>query len=327
MGLGYALTEELVIREGRVLNPQFMEYALVPASDMPEIAVHLIETRGRGRPLRRQGPGRVGRDPGGGRRGQCGEGRDRCADHRRCRSRPSACSARSRPARRQSADPRRCGRPRSESRAAGRARAPDARAPAAGRCARPAPTPPMPRRLGGVEPHDIRTAADWARLPFLTKDELRDAYPFGLACCPPRATSVRVHMSSGTTGNPDRQSRTRAPTSSSGASVMARCYAAAGVTARDVIHITAVLRTVHGRVRLSLRSRAHRRHGDPGRGRPDVAPAAADADLGATVLAGHRDVSAADPRGGARGDGSTSARSGFAWRSWARRCGPTTCAR
>ena len=37
-------------------------------------------------------------------------------------------------------------------------------------------------RLGGVEPPDIRTLDDWARLPFLTKDELRDAYPFGLTC-------------------------------------------------------------------------------------------------------------------------------------------------
>jgi CO/xanthine dehydrogenase Mo-binding subunit len=44
MGLGYALCEELVIREGRVLNAQFMEYALVPAGDMPEIAIRLIET-------------------------------------------------------------------------------------------------------------------------------------------------------------------------------------------------------------------------------------------------------------------------------------------
>jgi xanthine dehydrogenase molybdenum-binding subunit len=44
MGLGYALSEELIIRGGQVLNPQFMEYALFLASDMPEIDVHLIET-------------------------------------------------------------------------------------------------------------------------------------------------------------------------------------------------------------------------------------------------------------------------------------------
>jgi CO/xanthine dehydrogenase Mo-binding subunit len=44
MGLGYALSEELVIREGRVLNPQLMEYALISAAEMPAIAVELIET-------------------------------------------------------------------------------------------------------------------------------------------------------------------------------------------------------------------------------------------------------------------------------------------
>src|SRR5262249_6639963 len=44
MGLGYALSEELVIQEGRVLNPQFMEYAILLASDMPEIVIQLIET-------------------------------------------------------------------------------------------------------------------------------------------------------------------------------------------------------------------------------------------------------------------------------------------
>ena len=44
MGLGYALSEELRIEEGRVINPQFMEYALLTASDMPDIVVHLIET-------------------------------------------------------------------------------------------------------------------------------------------------------------------------------------------------------------------------------------------------------------------------------------------
>ncbi|HEX5815372.1 MAG TPA: phenylacetate--CoA ligase family protein, partial [Methylomirabilota bacterium] len=42
--------------------------------------------------------------------------------------------------------------------------------------------PAWARRLGGARPGDIRIADDWGRLPFLTKDELRDAYPFGLAC-------------------------------------------------------------------------------------------------------------------------------------------------
>jgi phenylacetate-CoA ligase len=96
--------------------------------------------------------------------------------------------------------------------------------------------PAWRRRLGRVEPGDIRSAADWARLPFLTKDELRDAYPFGLACAAPEHV-LRVHMSSGTTGNPVVNPFTRADVEQ-WAAVMARCYTVAGVGARDVIQIT-----------------------------------------------------------------------------------------
>jgi phenylacetate-CoA ligase len=92
------------------------------------------------------------------------------------------------------------------------------------------------RRLPGVEPGDVRTTADWSRLPFLTKDELRDAYPFGLACAE-RDRVLRVHMSSGTTGNPVLNPYTRSDVEQWGA-VMARCYVVAGVGARDVIQIT-----------------------------------------------------------------------------------------
>jgi phenylacetate-CoA ligase len=92
------------------------------------------------------------------------------------------------------------------------------------------------RRLPGVEPGDVRTTADWSRLPFLTKDELRDAYPFGLACVE-RDRVLRVHMSSGTTGNPVLNPFTRADVEQWG-TVMARCYVAAGVGARDVVQIT-----------------------------------------------------------------------------------------
>jgi phenylacetate-CoA ligase len=96
--------------------------------------------------------------------------------------------------------------------------------------------PAWRRRLGRVEPGDIRSAADWARLPFLTKDELRDAYPFGLACAEPERV-LRVHMSSGTTGNPVVNPFTRADVEQ-WAAVMARCCTVAGVGARDVIQIT-----------------------------------------------------------------------------------------
>jgi xanthine dehydrogenase molybdenum-binding subunit len=44
MGLGYALTEHLVVEEGQVLSATFMDYALVKADEMPAIAVRLIES-------------------------------------------------------------------------------------------------------------------------------------------------------------------------------------------------------------------------------------------------------------------------------------------
>jgi xanthine dehydrogenase molybdenum-binding subunit len=60
MGLGYALSEELCIQDGRVLNPQFMEYALLGAADMPEIVIHLIETVDEAGPFGAKGLGESG---------------------------------------------------------------------------------------------------------------------------------------------------------------------------------------------------------------------------------------------------------------------------
>ncbi|HEV8587077.1 MAG TPA: phenylacetate--CoA ligase [Methylomirabilota bacterium] len=90
------------------------------------------------------------------------------------------------------------------------------------------------RRLGDVRAGDLTSLHDWARLPFLTKDELRDAYPYGLAC---GEGYRRVHMSSGTTGNPILNPYTPGDVAQWG-EVMARCYVAAGVTRDDVIQIT-----------------------------------------------------------------------------------------
>ena len=94
--------------------------------------------------------------------------------------------------------------------------------------------PAWAKRLGGARAGDIRSLDDWARLPFLTKAELRDAYPFGLAC---GDDYRRLHMSSGTTGSPIVNPYTAADVAQWG-EVMARCYVAAGVSAADVIHIT-----------------------------------------------------------------------------------------
>ena len=60
--------------------------------------------------------------------------------------------------------------------------------------------PAWARRLRGVHPGDIVRVEDWRKLPFLTKDELRDAYPYGLACAR-EAGYARIQMSSGTTGS------------------------------------------------------------------------------------------------------------------------------
>ena len=53
----------------------------------------------------------------------------------------------------------------------------------------------------GVCPDDIKSLADLKRLPFVTKQDLRDNYPFGLFAVP-REELVRIHASSGTTGKP-----------------------------------------------------------------------------------------------------------------------------
>jgi len=96
--------------------------------------------------------------------------------------------------------------------------------------------PAWASRLRGAHPEDIARVEDWRKLPFLTKDELRDAYPYGLACA--RAAGyARIHMSSGTTGNPILNPYTAADVAQWG-EIMARCYVAAGVGRDDVIQIT-----------------------------------------------------------------------------------------
>ncbi|MBO4785944.1 MAG: phenylacetate--CoA ligase, partial [Prevotella sp.] len=53
----------------------------------------------------------------------------------------------------------------------------------------------------GITPDDIKTLDDVRKLPFTTKEDLRDNYPFGLASVPLKECT-RLHSSSGTTGNP-----------------------------------------------------------------------------------------------------------------------------
>lgn len=53
----------------------------------------------------------------------------------------------------------------------------------------------------GVKPEDIKTLADYQKVPFTVKTDLRDNYPYGLFAVPQRDI-VRIHGSSGTTGKP-----------------------------------------------------------------------------------------------------------------------------
>ena len=86
----------------------------------------------------------------------------------------------------------------------------------------------------GVKPLDIQSLADLRKLPFTTKDDLRDNYPFGLFTVPLEQV-VRVHASSGTTGKPTVVGYT-ANDISTWAEVMARCLSMGGVTSGDMVH-------------------------------------------------------------------------------------------
>jgi phenylacetate-CoA ligase len=92
------------------------------------------------------------------------------------------------------------------------------------------------KRFAGVEPDDIKTEGDFARLPFTEKDDLRDAYPLGL-CAVPEADIVRIHSSSGTTGTPVIIPYTQKDVDD-WAQMFKRCYETAGVTREDRVHIT-----------------------------------------------------------------------------------------
>ncbi|RLF38500.1 MAG: phenylacetate--CoA ligase, partial [Thermoplasmata archaeon] len=56
-------------------------------------------------------------------------------------------------------------------------------------------------REAGITPDDIKTLDDMKKIPFLTKDDLRNYYPFGLLCVD-LGDCIEVHASSGTTGKP-----------------------------------------------------------------------------------------------------------------------------
>ena len=85
----------------------------------------------------------------------------------------------------------------------------------------------------GVKPGDVSCHGDLADLPFTTKTDLRDHYPFGMFARP-RDQIVRVHASSGTTGNPTTVGYTRADIATWG-DLIARTLAAGGVKPGDLL--------------------------------------------------------------------------------------------
>ncbi len=87
----------------------------------------------------------------------------------------------------------------------------------------------------GLMPGDIKSIEDIVKLPFTTKDDLRDNYPFGLFAVP-NSQIVRIHASSGTTGKATVVGYTRHDLDV-WAECVARCFAMAGIDKNDIIQI------------------------------------------------------------------------------------------
>lgn len=86
----------------------------------------------------------------------------------------------------------------------------------------------------GVTPDDIRSLDDLQRLPFTTKEDLRESYPFGMFAVPMERVA-RIHASSGTTGRPTVVGYTKEDLDN-WADVVARSLRAAGVRPGMKVH-------------------------------------------------------------------------------------------
>lgn len=91
-------------------------------------------------------------------------------------------------------------------------------------------------REAGVQAGDIRSQADFERLPFTTKGGLRDNYPLGVQCVADEEV-VRIHSSSGTTGKPIIIPYTQQDIDD-WADMFARCFTIAGMSKLDRVQIT-----------------------------------------------------------------------------------------
>ena len=90
-------------------------------------------------------------------------------------------------------------------------------------------------QAAGVKPEDIQSLKDLAKLPFTTKQDMRDTYPFGLFAVP-QDELVRIHASSGTTGKPTVVGYTRGDLET-WTDCVARIACMGGATEKDVAQI------------------------------------------------------------------------------------------
>ncbi len=87
----------------------------------------------------------------------------------------------------------------------------------------------------GLEPGDIKELSDLSKLPYTTKDDLRDTYPFGLFAAP-QSEIVRIHASSGTTGKATVVGYTRRDIDI-WSECVTRCLYQSGITASDIVQV------------------------------------------------------------------------------------------
>lgn len=88
----------------------------------------------------------------------------------------------------------------------------------------------------GFDPAIVKTPGDIAKIPFTTKEQLRDAYPLDIQAVEDEKI-IRIHSSSGTTGKPIIIPYTQGDVDV-WAEMMCRCMKVAGLTARDRVQIT-----------------------------------------------------------------------------------------
>ncbi|AEB09846.1 phenylacetate--CoA ligase family protein [Desulfobacca acetoxidans] len=86
----------------------------------------------------------------------------------------------------------------------------------------------------GIRPGEVKSLQDLQRLPFTTKQDLRDNYPFGMFAVPMEQV-VRIHASSGTTGKPTVVGYTHRDIKT-WSELIARTLSAAGVQRGDIVH-------------------------------------------------------------------------------------------